>query len=144
MAAVFTDLFDGWLARRLGARADIGAWLDPAADKMIGLTTWVALGVKGWAPLWLVAPMLLRDVAVAALWLVLRSRGVEVAPTLSGKLMVAYEGVTLAFLLLHIQFAGVHWESAGVALGLVTLWHALRSVFEHGVALAATTGAPAR
>lgn len=142
--AVFTDLFDGWLARKLDARADIGPWLDPLADKLLGLTTWITLGVHGWAPPWLVLPMLSRDVLVVVSWLALRARGLEVAPTLSGKLMVAYEGVALAFLLIHVHWAGVHWESAGVVMGLIALWHALRSATEHAAALAAAARAPAR
>lgn len=131
IAAVSTDLFDGWLARKLNQVSPAAQWLDPFCDKALVAATWVGLVLAGYTPLWLPGALLLRDVLVVLAWLVARYRGVVFRPTLSGRLMISYEGVTLPFLLLHGHWAGVHWMSAGVALGTLTLWLSLWSAGEY-------------
>ena len=63
-----TDLFDGVLARRSGPTA-LGAWLDPAADKLLALTMFVMLTIPGLGdpnrlPLWLTVLVISRDVGI--------------------------------------------------------------------------------
>jgi cardiolipin synthase len=67
-AAGVTDLFDGVLARRSGPTI-LGAWLDPAADKLLVLTMFVMLTVPGLGdpnrlPLWLTVLVISRDVGI--------------------------------------------------------------------------------
>lgn len=119
--AICTDLVDGWLARRLGAVSDFGKWLDPLADKMLVMTTWAALLAVGWAPVWLAGLILFRDGCVLVAWIVANGRAMWFEPTLAGRLKVSFEGVALPLLLLHVEWAGVHWMSAGVILGAITL-----------------------
>ncbi len=64
-AAGISDLLDGYIARRWGFTSRFGAWLDPAADKLLMLFSLVALLQLGCAPLWLVLLVLARDLAVA-------------------------------------------------------------------------------
>ena len=66
--AGLTDLFDGVLARRSGPTV-LGAWLDPAADKLLVLTMFVMLTVPGLGgpnrlPLWLTVLVISRDVGI--------------------------------------------------------------------------------
>ena len=121
IAAISTDLVDGWLARKLNASSSMGLWLDPFADKMLVACTWAALLWIGWAPMWLGGTLLFRDVMVVLAWLLARSSGRKVLPTLSGRLMISYEGVTLPVLLVHGWWMGTHWMSVGVLLGLITV-----------------------
>jgi cardiolipin synthase len=67
--AGLTDLFDGFIARRSGQKTTLGAWLDPAADKLLLLTTFVVLTLPldhltHRIPLWLTLLMIGRDVGI--------------------------------------------------------------------------------
>lgn len=117
-AAAFTDLFDGWLAARLGSDRELGAWLDPLADKVLGGTTWLTLWWLGWAPGWLVWPLLVRDLVVGVLWHVLSARGVTWRAAPLGQVATSYEGAALGILVFHGPWLGVHWPSVGVWVGL--------------------------
>lgn len=113
--AVLTDLVDGRLAK-LAPPDPRGRYLDAGADKLLTVSTWVALWVVGWGATWLVAGCLLRDVVAGWLW----SRGVEdVSP--AAQVAIAYEGVALCVLLFHGPWLGVHWPSVGTVLGAVAL-----------------------
>jgi CDP-diacylglycerol---glycerol-3-phosphate 3-phosphatidyltransferase len=117
--AILTDLADGWLARRLGATSALGRLLDPLSDKALVTSTWLALGIVGWAPWWLAAPMLLRDLAVGVGWALLGRP--DAPPSMTGRLKVSFEGVALPILLFRDPWLDVHWPSVGVALGAVAL-----------------------
>lgn len=134
---MLTDLIDGWLARQVGADPRLGALLDPLADKLIVGCSWLALGLRGWAPWWLVAPSLLRDVLVAAIWRVLRGRGVIWTPSKLGQIATSYEGTAIGILLFHGPWNGVHWPSVGVAIGVCALALSLGSAVAY-----ALTGPP--
>lgn len=113
--AILTDLLDGRLAR-LAAPDPNGKWLDAASDKALTVSTWLALWWVGWAPTWLVASCLIRDVLAGWLWW----RGIdEVSP--AAQVGIAYEGVALCVLLFHGPWLGVHWPSVGTVLGAVAL-----------------------
>ncbi len=66
LAAVagISDALDGWLARRFGWQSRLGAWLDPAADKLMLTTGFVGLSVIGATPWWLTILVLGRDVVI--------------------------------------------------------------------------------
>jgi len=66
-----TDGMDGLLARRLGQQTTLGSYLDPIADKLLLSSSFVALGVAGQIPLWLVILVLSRDVIIMATVLVM-------------------------------------------------------------------------
>jgi cardiolipin synthase len=60
-----TDALDGFLAKRFDWRSQLGAFLDPTADKLLLSTLFVTLGLLGLAPLWLVGLVVLRDLVIA-------------------------------------------------------------------------------
>ncbi|MFC0408504.1 CDP-alcohol phosphatidyltransferase family protein [Roseomonas elaeocarpi] len=64
VAAGVTDAVDGWLARRLDARSTLGAVLDPAADKALLVSIYVALAVTEVLPDWLAILVVFRDVLI--------------------------------------------------------------------------------
>lgn len=129
LTAILTDLCDGWVARALNAESALGKVLDPFADKVLNTSTWLALGLVGWAPWWLAGTMLLRDLAVGIGWFAL-GRPVPYA-TMSGRLKVSFEGVALPILLFRHDWLGVHWPSVGLVLGLCALVLSLVSSLAH-------------
>lgn len=133
VVAMLTDLIDGWLARQLGADPELGALLDPLADKLIVGCSWLALGLRGWAPWWLVLPSLLRDLLVAGIWRLLRGRGVLWRPSKLGQVATSYEGTAIGILLFHGPWNGVHWPSVGVGVGFFALALSLGSAVAYGL-----------
>jgi len=129
--AVFTDLWDGWLARKLGATSTTGQWLDPLSDKVLTITCWAALWSVGWAPGWLAGAIVLRDLLVAAGFVTAWRRGWRFAPNLAGRLMITFEAVSLAVLLFHGPWLGVSWGAVGTAIGAITLALSLVSAAEY-------------
>ena len=61
-----SDGLDGFLARRFGWMSRLGALLDPLADKLLLITSFLVLGWLGALPLWLAAAVVLRDLVIVA------------------------------------------------------------------------------
>jgi len=117
----WSDLYDGFLARRLNAPPGIGEWLDPLADKVLAGCSWAGLWLSGWAPWWLCAALLSRYVGVLIAWLALRGRPIELKTSRVGMMAASYEGTSLGLLLFHGPWLGVHWPSVGVYVGLIAV-----------------------
>jgi len=62
--AGFSDALDGFLAKRYGWSSRMGAIMDPLADKLLLVASFVTLGWLGLIPPWLVALVILRDVVI--------------------------------------------------------------------------------
>jgi cardiolipin synthase len=67
-SAGLTDLLDGLIARRTG-QSSLGAWLDPMADKLLLVTTFIVLTLPGLGlanrlPVWLTVLIISRDVVI--------------------------------------------------------------------------------
>ena len=64
-----TDALDGLIARRAGQRTSLGAWLDPMADKLLLVTTFIVLThpdipLTNHLPIWLTVVVISRDVVI--------------------------------------------------------------------------------
>ncbi len=64
--AGFTDGLDGYLAKRFGWRTELGAVLDPFADKLLMLCSYLTLAVLQLIPVWLFVIVVARDVIIVA------------------------------------------------------------------------------
>jgi cardiolipin synthase (CMP-forming) len=62
--ASFTDVLDGFLARRLNMGTTLGSILDPLADKFLMMVSFIALSVKGAIPWWCTAIVISRDIYI--------------------------------------------------------------------------------
>jgi cardiolipin synthase len=73
IVAGVSDAVDGWLAKSYGWTTELGAYLDPLADKLLIVSIFLALGVDQKLPLWLVIAVVSRDIliviAVVLSWL---------------------------------------------------------------------------
>lgn len=68
--AAITDFFDGYLARKMNATSEWGAFADPLADKFLTTSVFIAFVIVKIVPLWMVAIILLRDFSTTFLRLV--------------------------------------------------------------------------
>jgi cardiolipin synthase len=73
--AGISDWVDGYLARRLNQQSELGALLDPLADRLYIIATIVALAIRDIIPWWLVLVVLARDLVLLLLLPVLRRQG---------------------------------------------------------------------
>jgi cardiolipin synthase len=102
MAAAISDAVDGFLAKRFGMKTELGAYLDPLADKVLIVSIYVTLGITGVIPLWIVILVVSRDFmilgAIMLSWVV--ARPVKIKPLVVGKLntaaQIVYPGLVLA------------------------------------------------
>jgi cardiolipin synthase (CMP-forming) len=81
--AGFTDLIDGTVARLLNQRSQVGALLDPAADKLMMLAGITLLTINYVVPWWLMALFIGRDLLIIlGLWyLWSQTKNIEYQPS---------------------------------------------------------------
>ena len=110
LLAGLSDAADGYIAKRYGWRSELGAYLDPIADKALLVSIYVTLGFAGHLPVWLVIAVVSRDIlivgAVVLSWML--SRPLSMQPLLISK----------ANTLAQIVLAGLVLAELGVGLGL--------------------------
>jgi len=63
-AAGVSDAVDGFLAKRFGMASELGAYLDPLADKVLIVSIYVSLGIVDALPRWLVILVVSRDLLI--------------------------------------------------------------------------------
>ncbi len=96
VVAGLTDGLDGLIARLYKQKSNLGAFLDPLADKLLLATTYVLLAFKHLVPSWLTVIVLSRDLLIVVGVFVLFMQGLpfEIRPTLSSKLTTCAQIVT--------------------------------------------------
>ena len=97
-----TDMLDGWLARRFHWESKLGAILDPIADKLLLVGLFLALGIDGSIPWWLVLLVLGRDLLLLIGAAFLFHRLKEFPPSQAGKLSTIIQGITVLAVLFHL------------------------------------------
>lgn len=115
--AAVSDWLDGKLARTYKARSRLGKFLDPLADKILVLTTFLALPVlvPTVVPWWAVALIALRDVVVTGLRTWTENRG-QSFPTLQvARMKTLTQLLFLGFMLMLIVAAKAPGESGEAA-----------------------------
>jgi cardiolipin synthase len=139
-----TDALDGLIARRSGQKTSLGAWLDPAADKLLLVTTFIVLTLPGLGlanrlPIWLTVLIISRDVGIVlTVAIVSFAVGARTfSPSIYGKIATAtyivtavvtlffnYQGVTS-----HLVTAGVYLSTAiTIVSGVHYIWHVTQIV----------------
>jgi cardiolipin synthase (CMP-forming) len=64
VTAGVTDAADGFIARHFDMRTELGAYLDPLADKALLVSIYITLAVAGVLPVWIAALVVSRDVMI--------------------------------------------------------------------------------
>ena len=121
----FSDLLDGWLARRGRQVTRIGKLLDPLADKLIVSTALIVLvatmRIPSWAT-WMVVVIVGRELAVTGLRGLASSQGQVMAASGYGKLKTFVQNVAIGAMIFHYPTLVFSFNHIGLALlGLATL-----------------------
>jgi cardiolipin synthase len=114
LVAGVSDAVDGFIAKRFGMTSELGAYLDPLADKALIVSIYVSLGIIEAIPTWLVILVVSRDIMIvgAILLSVLMGLPIAVKPLLVSKLNTA---VQITFACLVLASRGFHFD-AGAAM----------------------------
>jgi cardiolipin synthase len=120
--AGITDALDGLLARWWRQKTSLGAWLDPMADKLLLVTTFVVMTIPGLGlanplPIWLTVLIISRDVVivltVAIVNLAIGPRTFR--PSVYGKIATATYIVT-AVIAMFFNYLGYHSVLVDIAV----------------------------
>jgi cardiolipin synthase len=124
LLAGLSDLVDGFLAKRFNMATELGAYLDPLADKALIVSIYVTLGIAGAIPRWLVILVVSRDImivsAVMLSWLV--NKPVRLKPHMVSKLNTVAQILLALVVLASLAF---EFEAAWPIDGLTVLVAAL-------------------
>lgn len=93
ICAALSDFLDGFLARTLKQESPLGAYLDPIADKVLLISTFIALSYQGKIPLWLTGLMIARDgqIILGVLALHLMKRSFKISPLFISKVNTVFQ-----------------------------------------------------
>ncbi len=121
VAAAITDAVDGKWARKRKKVTDLGAFLDPLADKMLTGLAFLAFVGMGIVPIWVFAVILVRDFAVDGMRMMAAREGVTIAASKYGKWKTALQLTALIILIANLI---LNWEFLTV-VGNIVLYIAL-------------------
>lgn len=102
--ASLTDFIDGRWARHDKIVTDLGAFLDPLADKMLVNLTFLALVVLEIVPVWMFGVILIRDFAVDGLRMMAARKRVTLSASKFGKLKTMTQMITITLILINMIF----------------------------------------
>ena len=103
VAAGASDVVDGFIAKTFNTRTQLGAYLDPLADKVLLNGIYIALGATGWLPGWLVVLVIGRDLLIIVGVVLIQRRDplFRATPLLIGKVNTFAQIVLAACALAH-------------------------------------------
>jgi cardiolipin synthase len=135
--AGFSDAVDGFLARRYHWTSRIGGLMDPLADKLLMVSSYLTLGWLGLIPQWLVALAILRDLVIVTGAIIYNARieQVEATPSLVSKLNTLAQILLVLSVLFSQAVAGLPdwWIDLLIYSVLVTIiWSGFGYVWTWG------------
>src|SRR5271165_3874078 len=109
LLAGISDAVDGFVARHFDLRTELGAYLDPLADKALLISIYVSLAIYDGLPAWLAITVVSRDVMILVAVLIswLMDKPVEIRPVWESKFNTAAQ-IALAGYALGIRAYGLN------------------------------------
>jgi cardiolipin synthase len=107
-----TDALDGFIARTFHQRTEIGAFLDPLADKLLLTSSFITLAIlelPNKIPFWLIVTAISRDIiiSVGVAVLFMLGKKLQITPTWIGK-FTTFCQITLIIVVLFYNYTGNH------------------------------------
>lgn len=150
-----TDALDGYLARQFKMQTQLGAYLDPIADKALLSTCYITLAITGNMPAWLAVLVISRDLIIllGILILFLMSVPFEIKPSIISKITTTFQIITVFCILLFLYFTLSYsyillffliWITAAltVASGLLYMLQGVQLINKHNQSVEKTANRP--
>lgn len=121
LGAGVSDAVDGAIARHFNQKSELGAWLDPVADKLLLVSVYIVLGILGVVPDWLVILVVSRDALIvgAVILSSLMGHPMKADPLFISKFNTAAQITLAVFALAQLAFA-LHYPTLMLVMVLVT------------------------
>ena len=141
--AAVCDGVDGFVARRYNQRSELGAILDPLADKLLLVSGIVVLSFDHWpylesVPLWLTGTIIGRDILILIGMLLIQFMvgKVKVRPRIIGKVATVLQMAVVLWIILKWGGSWLRMLTAATALctgisGLLYVWDGTRQLSAH-------------
>ncbi len=124
VVAGVSDAVDGFLAKRFNMTSELGALLDPLADKALLVSIYMALGIWGAIPRWIVILVVSRDIMIVAAVIVswLFDKPMPIKPLMVSKLNTVAQVAFAALVLASLGFGFNPAPYDIILMGLVTVF----------------------
>jgi len=124
IVAGVSDAVDGFLAKRFNMTSELGALLDPLADKALLVSIYIALGIWGAIPRWIVILVVSRDIMIVSAVIVswLFGKPVQMKPLMVSKLNTAAQVAFAALVLGSLGFGFQLSPYDFILMALVTVF----------------------
>lgn len=131
--AGITDVLDGMAARRSSHKSRLGSFLDPVADKLLAVSSFVTLSINGPIPVWLVLIVISRDIMISlgSLIIYLSEGSLEIVPSSLGKLTTFLQFTTILGTIFY-QMSGkgrFFWQAALLLTAAVTFLSGIQYLY---------------
>ncbi|MGE5174210.1 MAG: CDP-diacylglycerol--glycerol-3-phosphate 3-phosphatidyltransferase [Betaproteobacteria bacterium] len=123
--ACLTDALDGMIARLTKSMTELGAFLDPMADKLLIVSAFVTLVLMGMLPVWLVIIVVSRDIilVLGSIAIYFTGHQFTAKPSIIGKATTVLQLIVVTLSLVLKNFGTemglmtiLHWTTAGFTL----------------------------
>jgi CDP-diacylglycerol--glycerol-3-phosphate 3-phosphatidyltransferase len=124
IAASFTDLLDGKIARKYGLVTNFGKFMDPLADKLLVCAGLICFTALGRLSAWIVIVIISREFIISGFRLVASDNGVVIAASYWGKFKTVSQMIMSVLLILNIpalSFAATVFVWIAALLTVVSL-----------------------
>jgi cardiolipin synthase len=124
IVAGVSDAVDGFLAKRFNMTSELGALLDPLADKALLVSIYVALGIWGAVPRWIVILVVSRDIMIVSAVIVswLFGKPIPMKPLMVSKLNTVAQVALAALVLAALGFGFNSMPYDTILMGFVTVF----------------------
>jgi cardiolipin synthase len=119
-----SDGVDGFLAKRFNMASELGAMLDPLADKALLVSIYVALGIWGAIPRWIVILVVSRDIMIVSAVIVswLFGKPIPMKPLMVSKINTVAQVALAAVVLASLAFGFGPGPYDVILMGVVTVF----------------------
>jgi len=131
IAVSFTDLLDGYIARRYNIVTTMGKFLDPIADKLVINTAMIMMIPIGRIPAWVVAIIVIRDFTVDGIRNIASSEGHIISASWLGKQKTLCQVFAISALMIHYPFLGADAHVVGTIILYLALFLSVYSGLDY-------------
>lgn len=132
LVIIFSDFLDGYLARRWNTISEFGRLLDPMADKLFVITSFLLLTAFQEVPVWLTIVVVSKDIFVLVGWCVLAIlyQRLDVNVSWWGKTATAFQFVTVMWVVLipELPFLWIWFAITGAVTSFALVIYVYRAL----------------